>query len=105
MGWGIAYYINDTLVPELVVQRGQTYTFMVEAGNTPANPANYHPLYITDDIHGSRVFKTPEEKKVIVFCYNDQYTVVFFILEFVVFSCRLRLCLLVLMKMTTLLQV
>ncbi|XP_064399010.1 mucin-2-like isoform X2 [Halichondria panicea] len=63
VGWGIAYYINDTLVPELVVQRGQTYTFMVEAGNTPANPANYHPLYITDDIHGSRVFKTPEEKK------------------------------------------
>ncbi|XP_064398528.1 protein Skeletor, isoforms B/C-like [Halichondria panicea] len=62
VGWGIAYYINSTLVPELVVQRGQAYVFIVEAGNNPDNPANYHPFYITDDIHGSRVFKTPEEK-------------------------------------------
>ncbi len=38
--------------------------FIVEAGNNPDNPANYHPFYITDDIHGSRVFKTPEEKMV-----------------------------------------
>ncbi|XP_064398937.1 neurogenic locus notch homolog protein 3-like [Halichondria panicea] len=62
VGWGIAYYINNTLVPELMVQRGQAYLFIVEAGNNPDNPANYHPFYITDDIHGSRVFKTPEEK-------------------------------------------
>lgn len=37
--WGIAWYINDLLIPEITVERGQTYTFIVEGGNDPANPA------------------------------------------------------------------
>jgi hypothetical protein len=30
--WGIAWYINDMLIPEIYVERGQTYTFVVEGG-------------------------------------------------------------------------
>lgn len=37
--WGIAWYINDTLIPEITVERGQTYTFIVEGGNSPNNRA------------------------------------------------------------------
>ena len=64
VGWGVAYYINSTLVPELVLQRDRTYTFVVEAGNNPDDPANFHPFYITDSIHGSILFKSPEDQKV-----------------------------------------
>jgi hypothetical protein len=31
--WGIAWYVNDKLIPELYVERGSTYTFVVEGGN------------------------------------------------------------------------
>lgn len=37
--WGIAWYLNDLLIPELTVERGQTYTFIVEGGNDSTNPA------------------------------------------------------------------
>ncbi|KYM78267.1 hypothetical protein ALC53_11292 [Atta colombica] len=50
--WGIAWYINDLLIPELTVERGKTYTFIVEGGDDPANPAKYHPFYITDSSEG-----------------------------------------------------
>ena len=63
-GWGIAWYINDTLIPELVVQRGQTYTFIVYGGNNPSTPAQYHPFYITDSIEGGRLLNTAEENQV-----------------------------------------
>ncbi|XP_076244661.1 protein Skeletor, isoforms B/C [Calliopsis andreniformis] len=56
--WGIAWYINDKLIPEITVERGQTYTFIVEGGNDPANPARYHPLYITDSPEGGFGQKT-----------------------------------------------
>ena len=60
-GWGIAWYINDTLIPELVVERGRTYKFLVYGGNNPADATNYHPFYITDSISGGRLLNTPEE--------------------------------------------
>ncbi|XP_046627738.1 protein Skeletor, isoforms B/C [Neodiprion virginianus] len=50
--WGIAWYINDLLIPEIYVERGQTYTFTVEGGSDPNNPARYHPFYITDNPEG-----------------------------------------------------
>lgn len=50
--WGIAWWINDQLIPELVVERGKTYTFTVEGGNDPSNPARYHPFYICDSSEG-----------------------------------------------------
>jgi hypothetical protein len=37
--WGIAWYLNDLLIPELYVERGQTYTFLVEGGNDETQPA------------------------------------------------------------------
>ncbi|XP_014254156.1 protein Skeletor, isoforms B/C isoform X2 [Cimex lectularius] len=50
--WGIAWYINDLLIPEIYVIRGKTYTFVVEGGNDPTQPARYHPFYITDSPEG-----------------------------------------------------
>ncbi|XP_026669797.1 protein Skeletor, isoforms B/C isoform X2 [Ceratina calcarata] len=60
--WGIAWYINDLLIPEITVERGQTYTFIVEGGNDPANPARYHPFYITDSLEGGFGQKKEEEQ-------------------------------------------
>lgn len=37
--WGIAWYLNDLLIPEVWVERGQTYTFIVEGGDNSAQPA------------------------------------------------------------------
>ncbi len=50
--WGIAYWIDDMLIPEIHVERGHNYTFVVEAGDNPANQAKYHPLYITNNREG-----------------------------------------------------
>ncbi|XP_076391454.1 protein Skeletor, isoforms B/C isoform X2 [Megachile rotundata] len=61
--WGIAWYINDMLIPEITVERGQTYTFIVEGGNDPEIPARYHPFYITDSPVGGFGQKTEEEQK------------------------------------------
>ena len=62
VGWGIAWYINGLLVPELVVQRGKTYTFIVEGGNDPVHSARRHPLYITDNPEGGYDYRTDEER-------------------------------------------
>lgn len=50
--WGIAWYLNDLLIPELYVERGEEYTFIVEGGDKSTNPARYHPFYITDSPEG-----------------------------------------------------
>ena len=63
-GWGIAWYINGTLVPELVVERGRTYTFLVHGGDNPDDDSNYHPFYITDSRNGGRLLNEPNERKV-----------------------------------------
>lgn len=55
--WGIAWYLNDQLIPELHVERGETYTFVVEGGDKSTNPAKYHPFYITDSGRKSKCFK------------------------------------------------
>ena len=57
-GWGIAWYINGVLIPELVLQRGRTYTFIVEGGSDSTDPGNYHPFYITDSIEGGKLTST-----------------------------------------------
>ncbi|XP_074107985.1 protein Skeletor, isoforms B/C [Cotesia typhae] len=61
--WGIAWYINDLLIPEITVERGQTYTFIVEGGVDPSNPARYHPLYITASPEGGFGQKTDEQQR------------------------------------------
>ena len=63
-GWGIAWYINNTLVPELVVERGRTYTFLVYGGNVPADDSNYHPFYITNSMNGGRLLNSAQERMV-----------------------------------------
>ena len=63
-GWGIAWYINGTLIPELIVERGKTYTFIVEGGTDPNTLAVYHPFYITDSIGGGRLQNTQQEQEV-----------------------------------------
>ncbi|KAL0276587.1 UNVERIFIED_CONTAM: hypothetical protein PYX00_004134 [Menopon gallinae] len=62
VGWGISWYINGLLIPEINVVRGRTYTFIVEGGLDPEIPARYHPFYITDDPVGGYEYKTPEER-------------------------------------------
>jgi len=60
-GWGIAWYINGTLIPALEVQRGRTYTFIIEGGTDANNLAQFHPFYITDSVNGGRIRNSPEE--------------------------------------------
>ncbi|XP_015430198.1 PREDICTED: protein Skeletor, isoforms B/C-like [Dufourea novaeangliae] len=62
VGWGISWYINGLLIPEVNVVRGRKYTFVVEGGENSDTPARYHPFYITDDPIGGYQHKTPEEK-------------------------------------------
>ncbi|RWS24858.1 Protein Skeletor:-like isoforms D/E [Leptotrombidium deliense] len=50
--WGIAWWINGHLIPEIHVERGKDYTFIVEGGDNPAIQASYHPLYITNNKEG-----------------------------------------------------
>lgn len=50
--WGIAYWINNKLIPILRVKRGQNYTFIVQTGKNPQRQAKYHPLYITNHPEG-----------------------------------------------------
>ncbi|CAD7083693.1 unnamed protein product [Hermetia illucens] len=61
--WGIAWYLNDLLIPELYVERGETYIFSVEGGNNPAQPARYHPFYITDSPEGGFGQKSAEAQR------------------------------------------
>ena len=65
-GWGIAWYINGSLIPELVVERGRTYTFLISGGDNPLDGANYHPFYITDSINGGRLLNTQEQRMVCI---------------------------------------
>ncbi|KAI6661625.1 Protein Skeletor, isoforms B/C [Oopsacas minuta] len=51
-GWGIAWYLNGYLIPEVYVLRGTTVRFYVNGGNDPDDSASYHPLYITSSNEG-----------------------------------------------------
>ena len=51
-GWGIAWYLNGMLIPEVYVKRGTTVKFYVNGGDTPAQTSSYHPFYITDSATG-----------------------------------------------------
>lgn len=51
-GWGIAWWVNGLLIPEIHVKRGENYTFIVEGGNDSNRQARYHPLYITNNREG-----------------------------------------------------
>jgi hypothetical protein len=63
-GWGIAWYVNDTIIPELVVVRNQTYTFLVHGGSNIGDASNYHPFYITDSKNGGRLLNNQQQRMV-----------------------------------------
>lgn len=60
--WGIAWYVNGQLIPELTLKRGEMYTFTVEGGDDPSNQAQFHPFYITDDPIGGYKDKSAAER-------------------------------------------
>ena len=54
--WGnVAFSINDHFMPEIVVRRGQTYTFVVSGGHD-------HPLYITSSKTGGWLQKSIQQR-------------------------------------------
>ena len=57
-GWGIGWWLNDLMMPELWVIRGVQYTFIVERGDNPIHLVNYHPFYITDEPVGGYQHKS-----------------------------------------------
>ncbi|XP_022086607.1 protein Skeletor, isoforms B/C-like [Acanthaster planci] len=61
-GWGIAWYVNDLLIPEITVERGVQYTFEVYGGDNSEDSAKYHPFYITDDPEGGYAQKLDAQK-------------------------------------------
>ncbi|KAJ0170675.1 hypothetical protein K1T71_013447 [Dendrolimus kikuchii] len=61
--WGIAWYINDQLIPEIYVERGKTYTFIVEGGDDTTNRAKFHPFYISDSFEGGFGQKKESEQR------------------------------------------
>ena len=60
--WGIAWYVNDYLIPKLTLRRGTTYTFLASGGDDPSNDAKYHPFYLTDNPNGGYRQSTPAER-------------------------------------------
>lgn len=66
ISWGIAYYVNGELIPELTLKRGETYTFIIRTGNDPNNSAEYHPVYLSTDEIGGFAQRTEREKRVTI---------------------------------------
>ncbi|GAU94254.1 hypothetical protein RvY_06065 [Ramazzottius varieornatus] len=59
---GLVWYVNGKLAPELVLQRGQPYRFIVYGGMNFQDSSKYHPLYITTDSTGGLASKLPAEQ-------------------------------------------
>ena len=72
-GWGIAWYIDGLLVPQLTLTRGQNYTFRLFGGDDDniANRATYHPFYITDSKSGGRLLNSPAQRMVHMHASNQ----------------------------------
>ena len=51
------------MAPELTLQRGKEYTFVVETGLGTDPKGTFHPFYITDDVFGGRQIKAELEAK------------------------------------------
>lgn len=60
---GLVWYINGLMAPILHVQRGKTYTFRVEGGNTFKDGYRfYHPFYITDEPYGGYILQNTTQR-------------------------------------------
>uniref|UniRef100_UPI003980C7B9 hypothetical protein n=1 Tax=Salmonella sp. s51228 TaxID=3159652 RepID=UPI003980C7B9 len=51
-GWGISWYLNGKLIPEVYLKRGETYTFTENGGFSTNPPSSYHPFYLTNSTVG-----------------------------------------------------
>ena len=60
--WGIAWYINDLLIPVIEMRRGTEYTFTVNGGNDPDNGTRNHPFYLAKGDKGGYAQLTPAER-------------------------------------------
>ena len=60
--WGIAWYLNDLLIPVLEMRRGTKYTFTISGGNTPQSNSEYHPFYLTTSSDGGYVQLTAAQR-------------------------------------------
>lgn len=60
---GLVWYINGLMAPILHVQRGKTYTFRIEGGNTfDKSYRFYHPFYITDEPYGGYLLQNSSQR-------------------------------------------
>ncbi|XP_038046212.1 protein Skeletor, isoforms B/C-like isoform X2 [Patiria miniata] len=73
VGWGIAWYVNGRLIPEIHVVRGVNYTFTVFGGDDPDQSARYHPFYLTNDTVGGYAQQTEDEKRYVAI-YSGPHT-------------------------------
>jgi len=59
----LCWWINNKLLPELTVYRGETYYFKVQGGDSEKlGSVNYHPFYITSDRMGGYGRKLESER-------------------------------------------
>ena len=60
---GLVWYINGLMAPVLHVQRGKTYTFRIEGGNSYEKSYRfYHPFYITDEPFGGYLLQNSSQR-------------------------------------------
>lgn len=62
VSWGIAFYVNGHLIPEIFLLRGVEYEFEVYAGDDAGRQARFHPLYLTEDMAGGFGQKNPSDQ-------------------------------------------
>ncbi|KAL3912541.1 MAG: hypothetical protein SGILL_006840, partial [Bacillariaceae sp.] len=60
--WGIAWFLNGDLIPEMVMRRGTTYTFKVNGGTDPEADSLYHPFYLTTSERGGYQQLSPADR-------------------------------------------
>ena len=64
-GEGTALYVNGILTPDIYLERGNRYTFLIETGaGDLGNYEDFHPVYITSDSSGGHQLKPDLEAKV-----------------------------------------
>lgn len=60
---GLVWYINGLMAPILHVQRGKTYTFRIEGGDSfDKSYRFYHPFYITDEPYGGYLLQNTSQR-------------------------------------------